>query len=307
MPGSSSHTTLDSLAARAAPALFVLLWSTGFIGTKYVLGGAEPLTYLAVRMAFAVALLAIIVAIWRPRWPDLTGTAHSVVAGLLVHGFYLGGTAVAIFHSVPAGLSALIPGLQPLLTSTLANRWLGERVTPLQWTGLLLGLAGTLLVLHSRSMSGDVGWGWFATGVALVSITLGTLYQKRFCTKIDWRSGNLIQFAAAGLLFAAGAFAFETRVIDWTTEFVLALAWLVVVLSIGSIGLLYWLIRHSAATSVASLFYLVPATTAFMAYVLFNERLDMLSIVGMTICAGAVLLVNRPEKTNSKTDISPGS
>ena len=158
-------------------------------------------------------------------------------------------------------------------------------------------------MLHSRNMSGDVGWGWFATGVALVSITLGTLYQKRFCTKIDWRSGNLIQFVAAGLLFTAGAFVFETRVVHWTTEFILALAWLTVALSIGSIGLLYWLIRHSAATSVASLFYLVPATTAFMAYVLFNERLDIVSIVGMVICAAAVLLVNRPVKT----EVSPGS
>ena len=303
----SSDSDVQQFAARAAPALFVALWSTGFIGTKYVLTGSEPLTYLAVRMVFVVVLMAIIVAIWRPKWPDLRGSAHSAVAGLLVHGFYLGGTAVAIYHSVPAGLSALIPGLQPILTSTLANRWLGERVTPLQWTGLLVGLAGTILVLHSRSMSGEVGWGWLATGVALVSITLGTLYQKRFCTTIDWRSGNLIQFVAAGLLFTAGAFAFETRTVHWTTEFMLALAWLVVVLSIGSIGLLYWLIRHSAATSVASLFYLVPATTAFMAYVLFNERLDLVSIVGMAICAAAVLLVNRPEKTNIKTDISPGS
>ena len=303
MSGSSSHTDFDSIAGRFAPAVFVVLWSTGFIGTKYVLSVAEPLTYLAIRMALVAVLMAIIVAIWHPKWPDLQGVIHSVVAGWLVHAIYLGGTSVAIYHSVPAGLSALIPGLQPILTSTLANRWLGERVTPLQWTGLLLGLSGTLLVLNGRQFTGEAGWGWLGTGVALVSITLGTLYQKRFCTKIDWRTGNFIQFVAAGLLCAAGAFVFETRAIDWTTEFVLALAWLVVVLSIGSIGLLYWLIRHSAATSVASLFYLVPATTALMAYVLFNERLDTLSIVGMMICAAAVLLVNRPVKT----EVSPGS
>lgn len=303
MAGAKTESEFEQFAARAAPALFVLLWSTGFIGTKYVLSGSEPLTYLMVRMIFVVALMAIIVAIWRPKWPDAKGFAHSAVAGLLVHGFYLAGTAIAIYHSVPAGLSALIPGLQPILTSTLANRWLGERVTPLQWTGLLLGFAGTILVLHSRNMSGDVGWGWFATGVALVSITLGTLYQKRYCTKIDWRTGNLIQFVAAGLLYALGAFAFESRAIHWTAEFILALAWLTVVLSIGSIGLLYWLIRHSATTSVASLFYLVPATTAFMAYVLFGEKLDIVSIAGMAICAAAVLLVNRPVKT----EVSPGS
>jgi drug/metabolite transporter (DMT)-like permease len=230
----SPRPTFESIAARSAPAVFVLLWSTGFIGTKYVLAGAEPLTYLAVRMVFAVLLMAVIAAIYRPKWPNRTGVIHSAIAGLLVHGFYLGGTAVAIFHSVPAGLSALIPGLQPILTSTLANRWLGERVTPLQWTGLLMGLAGTLIVLHSRSLSGQAGWGWLATCVALVSITLGTLYQKRYCSQIDWRAGNLIQFVAAGLLFAAGAWLFETRVIVWNHEFVLGLVWLVIVLSIGS-------------------------------------------------------------------------
>jgi drug/metabolite transporter (DMT)-like permease len=303
MSHSSPETTFESIAARTAPAIFVVLWSTGFIGTKYVLAGAEPLTYLAVRMALVALLMGMIAAIYRPKWPDRAGVIHSAMAGLLVHGFYLGGTAVAIFHSVPAGLSALIPGLQPILTSTLANRWLGERVTPLQWTGLLMGLAGTLIVLHGRSLSGEAGWGWFGTCVALISITLGTLYQKRYCSQIDWRTGNFIQFVAAGLLFALGAWLFETRMIVWSKEFVLGLAWLVVVLSIGSIGLLYWLIRHSAATQVASLFYLVPGVTAIMAYVLFDERLDALSIVGMVICAAAVLLVNRP----AKTEVSPGS
>jgi drug/metabolite transporter (DMT)-like permease len=290
---STSPATFESITARAAPAIFVVLWSTGFIGTKYVLAGAEPLTYLAVRMVLAALLMGLIAAVSRAAWPKGTDIFHSAVSGLLVHGFYLGGTAVAIFHSVPAGLSALIPGLQPILTSTLANRWLGERVTPLQWTGLLMGLAGTLIVLHGRSMEGEAGWGWMATGVALISITLGTLYQKRYCGTIDWRSGNAVQFLSAAALFALGAWLFETRVIVWNREFVLSLAWLVVVLSIGSIGLLYWLIRHSAATQVASLFYLVPSVTALMAYLLFDERLDGLSIAGMVICAAAVLLVNR--------------
>jgi drug/metabolite transporter (DMT)-like permease len=287
----------EDLAARAAPAIFVVLWSTGFIGTKYVLHNAEPLTYLAIRMALVVALMAVIVAIARPRWPDRAGVAHSVVAGLLVHGFYLGGTAVAIAHSIPAGLSALIPGLQPILTSTLANRWLGERVTPLQWSGLLLGLAGVVLILHDRPMSGEAGWGWLASGVSLVSITLGTLYQKRYCGRIDWRAGNLVQYIAVTVFFGAGAFLFESNVVRWTGEFVLAVAWLAVMLSIGSIGLLYWLIRRSAATSVASLFYLVPAVTAVMAYVLFGERLDTVAIIGMVACAAAVFLVNRRAPT----------
>jgi drug/metabolite transporter (DMT)-like permease len=283
----------EDLAARAAPAIFVVLWSTGFIATKYMLHNAEPLTSLAIRMVLVVALMAVIVAIARPQWPDRAGVAHSIVAGLLVHGFYLGGTAVAISHSIPAGLSALIPGLQPILTSTLANRWLGERVTPLQWTGLLLGLAGVVLILHGRPMSGEAGWGWLASGVSLVSITLGTLYQRRYCGQIDWRAGNLVQYIAVTIFFGAGAFLFESNVVHWTAEFVLAVAWLAVMLSIGSIGLLYWLIRRSAATSVASLFYLMPAVTAVMAYVLFGEQLDTVAIIGMVACAAAVFLVNR--------------
>ena len=291
--------TKDSeiLAARAAPAIFVVLWSTGFICTKYVLRDAEPLTYLAIRMVVVVALMAVIVAIARPRWPDRAGIGHSIVAGILVHGFYLGGTAIAIAHSIPAGLSALIPGLQPILTSTLANRWLGERVTPLQWTGLLLGLAGVVLILHNRPMTGEAGWGWLASGVSLVSITLGTLYQRRFCGGIDWRSGNLVQYIAVTVFFAAGAALFETNTVHWTREFVLSLLWLAVVLSIGSIGLLYWLIRRSAATAVASLFYLVPAVTALMAFVLFGERLDRVAMVGMVACAAAVFVVNRLNRT----------
>ena len=286
-------TDLEEFAARAAPAVFVVLWSTGFIATKYVLHSAEPLTYLSIRMALVVGLMAIIAAIARPRWPDKAGIAHSVVAGILVHGFYLGGTAVAISHSIPAGLSALIPGLQPILTSTIANRWLGERVTPLQWSGLLLGLGGVVLILHDRPMGGEAGWGWLASGVSLVSITLGTLYQRRYCGQIDWRAGNLVQYIAVTVFFGAGAWLFETNVVHWTTEFVLALVWLAVVLSIGSIGLLYWLIRRSAATSVASLFYLVPAVTAVMAYALFGERLDNIAIAGMVACAAAVFVVNR--------------
>jgi drug/metabolite transporter (DMT)-like permease len=283
----------ENWAARAAPSIFVVLWSTGFVVTKYAVHGAEPLTYLSIRMALVVGLMAIIVAIARPKWPDRTGIGHSIVAGILVHGFYLGGTAVAIAHSIPAGLSALIPGLQPILTSTLANRWLGERVTPMQWSGLLLGLAGVVQILHGRQMTGDAGWGWLASGVSLISITLGTLYQRRYCNRIDWRSGNLVQYIAVTIFFGAGAWLFENNEVHWSREFVLALVWLAVVLSIGSIGLLYWLIRRSAATSVASLFYLVPAVTSVMAYVLFGEQLDGVAIAGMVACAAAVFLVNR--------------
>jgi drug/metabolite transporter (DMT)-like permease len=245
-------------------------------------------------MAFAVLIMAAIAFAGGARWPNANEVGHSLVAGSLVHGLGLGGVFTAISQGVPAGISALIVGLQPIVTSTLANRFMGEKVTRLQWVGLALGLVGVLLVLHDRSilLAGSV-LGWVANFLSLIGLTLGTLYQKRYCGGIDWRAGILIQYVGVGLLFTLGAFAFETREIHWTGELIFAMAWLVLVLSIAVVGLLYWLIRRSAATGFASLFYLVPVVTAFFAYILFDERLDSISILGMVVCAGGVALVNR--------------
>jgi drug/metabolite transporter (DMT)-like permease len=284
----------SQLAIASAPVLFVLLWSTGFIGARYGLPYIEPLTFLAVRMAFVVLVMAAIAIIGRARVPNAREVQHALVAGSLVHGLYLGGVFTAISQGVPAGISALIPGLQPILTSTIANRFMGERVTGMQWFGLVLGLLGVVLVMHDREiiLAGSL-LGWIASFLSLIGITLGTLYQKRYCGAIDWRTGNLVQYIGAAVLFALGAFAFETREIHWSAELIFALAWLVLVLSIAAVGLMYWLIRRSAATGFASLFYLVPAVTALFAFLLFGERLDGVSIFGMAICAGGVVLANR--------------
>jgi drug/metabolite transporter (DMT)-like permease len=285
---------LTRLAIAAAPMLFVLLWSTGFIGARYGLPYIEPMTFLAVRMVFVVAILAVIALLAQARWPSTAEAGHSLMAGAMVHGLYLGGVFTAISQGVPAGVSALIPGSQPILTSTIANRFMGETVTRLQWLGLALGLVGVLLVLHDRSIIlAGTPLGWAASVVSLIGITFGTLYQKRFCGGIDWRTGNLVQYAGALALFGLGAFAFETRDIHWTGELLFALAWLVIVLSIAAVGLMYWLIRRSAATGFASLFYLVPAVTALMAYLLFGEKLDAVSVFGMGVCAVGVVLANR--------------
>ena len=150
-----------------------------------------------------------------------------------------------------------------------------------------------VLILHDRPMSGEAGWGWLASGVSLVSITLGTLYQRRYCGGIDWRAGNLVQYIAVAIFFGVGAWLFENNVVHWTGEFVLALIWLAVVLSLGSIGLLYWLIRRSAATSVASLFYLVPAVTARDGLCAVRRTARSVAIAGMVACAAAVFLVNQ--------------
>jgi drug/metabolite transporter (DMT)-like permease len=285
---------LTKLAIACAPMLFVLLWSTGFIGARFGLPYIEPMTFLAIRMVFVVLIMAAIAVIGGARWPNMTEAGHSLVAGFMVHGLYLGGVFTAISQGVPAGISALIPGLQPILTSTIASRFMGETVTRLQWIGLAVGLVGVALVLHDRQMVAEASvLGWCASFVSLIGITFGTLYQKRFSGRIDWRSGNTVQYAGACVLFTCAAFAFETRVIHWSGELVFAVAWLVLVLSIAAVGLMYWLIRRSAATGFASLFYLVPVVTALMAYGLFAEKLDGLSIAGMVVCAVGVVLVNR--------------
>lgn len=285
--------TSADLAVFAAPGVFVVLWASGFIGAKFGLPYAEPLTFLAVRMIAVVVLLAALVAVTRPSWPNGAGMAHSAVVGLLVHGLYLGGVFVSIDRGLPAGLCALVVALQPVLTATLANRFLGERVLLHQWLGLVLGLVGVYLVVHEKTASGGTSaLAWAAVTVALLGITVGTLYQKRFGGGIDWRTGFLVQYAAAGTLFGLGALMFDTRNVNWTPAFLFALGWLVFVMSFGAVWLLYFLIRRSAATRVASLFYLTPPFTALMAWMLFAERLAPVSLVGMAVCVLGVFLVN---------------
>jgi drug/metabolite transporter (DMT)-like permease len=285
--------SFEDVLVIAAPAVFVVLWSSGFIGTKTGVLHAEPMTFLSLRMGALVLLLGALVLVTRPAWPSSACLLHNVVAGLCVHGLYLAGVSVAIYQGLPAGLAALIVALQPILTSTLANRWLGERVAPHQWVGLALGLAGVWLVVHERTGgSGATLIAWVAVFIGLIGITTGTLYQKRFAGGADWRIGLLVQYAASGALFIVGALLFETWTVDWTPEFVLALGWLVIVLSLGAIWLLYFMIRRSAAMRVTSLFYLTPAVTALMAWLIFDERLAPLALLGMAICVTGVFLVN---------------
>jgi drug/metabolite transporter (DMT)-like permease len=284
---------LEDFAVFAAPGVFVLLWASGFVGTKLGLAYAEPFTFLSLRMIAVVALLGIIILATRPKWPGGAGLVHSAATGIMVHGLYLGGVFVAIANGVSPGLAALIVSLQPVLTSTIANRWLGERVGAWQWLGLALGLLGVYLVLHERvAAGGATPFGWLAATVALVGITMGTLYQKRFGGGMDWRPALCVQYAAAAILFALGALTFETRVVHWTPEFLFALGWLVFALSFGGIWLFYYLIRRGAATRVVSLFYLTPPVTALMAWALFGERLAPLALLGMAVCVVGVFLVN---------------
>ncbi len=287
----------------AMPAMFVLLWSTGFIGARLVLPHSEPLTFLALRFAITTALFLPIVWIGRARWPSRAALiGHAAVTGVLLHGGYLGGVFVAIEWGLPAGLAALIAGLQPLLTAIAAGPVLGERVSARQWAGLGLALAGVVMVLGDKLAPQGAalfqGFGLAAlgsAGVAVLAITAGTLYQKRFASGLDPRAGAVVQFGAAGVLMGALAVATgESMAITWTPGFVFGLAWLVVVLSIGAVTLLMVLIRMGEAARVASLFYLVPPVTALLAWLLFDERLGPLALAGMAVViAGVVLAAGR--------------
>ncbi|MGE5505352.1 MAG: DMT family transporter [Actinomycetota bacterium] len=280
------------------PAAFVVLWSTGFIGAKYGLPYAEPFTFLALRFALVIALLLPFALVSRAPWPGSPALAgHVAVSGLLVHAIYLGGVFGAIHAGVPSGLTALLVGLQPLLTAVVAGRLLGEQVTGRQWGGLLLGLAGVGLVLSTRLTGASFdGFGWggvAAAAAALAGITAGTLYQKRFCTGMDLRTGTVIQYAAALAATLPLAAATETMHIAWTPAFIGAMAWLVLVLSVGAISLLMTLIRMGEAARVASLFYLVPPVTALFAWLLFDEALGATALAGMAAVAVGVAMVVR--------------
>jgi drug/metabolite transporter (DMT)-like permease len=292
MPENSPRRSPTDWAVFAAPGVFLLLWSSGFLGSKLGSPYAEPMTFLTIRMAAVVALLGAIVLATRPPWPDRAGLWHSAVVGLLVHGCYLGGVFVAIGDNMPAGIVALIVSLQPVLNSTLANRLLGERVTARQWLGLALGIVGVYFVVQGRIEGEGTLLAWIAATVALIGITLGTLYQKRFGGGIEWRTGFLVQYSACTVLFALAAWLFETREVQWTAPFLVAVVYLVLVLSLGAIWLFYFLIRRTTTTRVVSLLYLMPPLTALMSWAMFGERLAPAALLGMAICAAGVALVN---------------
>ncbi len=282
------------MLAKAAPFLFVLLWSTGFLGAKFGLPHAAPLSFLFVRYLLVIALMASLALLLRAPWPhDRRHWLHIGVGGLMVHGLYLSGVFMAIGAGLPAGVASLVVGMQPLLTATLAGRLLGESVLPRQWAGLVLGFIGVALVVAHKLGSGfglDALWPVF---MALVGITAGTLYQKKFAPHFDWRSGAVAQFLPTALVTGLIVWAQGGVQIDWTGEFVFALGWLVLVLSVGAISLLNWLIRHGSAVNVASLFYLTPPTTALLAWLLFGETLGGLALLGMALAVWGVYLSRR--------------
>lgn len=300
-----SPSLSSSALIRAMPAVFVLIWSTGFIVAKFGLPYAPPLTFLAIRYFLSIACFLVWIGLSRAAWPrGFQQWLHLAVSGVLMHAAYLGGVWVAVKGGMGSGLTALIVGLQPVLTALWVSwiasddaRQVGSKVTSRQWMGLLLGLGGLLLVVARKFGTGSevtaltLGCAVFA----LFSITAGTLYQKRFVQPTDVRSANAIQLGAA-LLVTLPLIFLEAEAIVWNPQFMGAMAWSVLALTLGGSSLLYLLIQRGAATAVTSLLYLVPPTTALMAWLLFDEAITLATIVGTALTALGVSLVVRPAK-----------
>ena len=285
---------------KAMPVVFVLIWSTGFIVAKYGLPYAPPLSFLTIRYALSLLCFLAWIAIARVAWPQSRSQwLHLGVTGVLIHAGYLGGVWSAIKGGMGSGLSALIVGLQPVLTAVWVSRMGdanqgGSRVSARQWLGLVLGLAGLLLVV-SRKFGADneaTPYTLAFAVLALLSITAGTLYQKRFVKAADVRSANAIQLGAALLVTLPFVF-LENEAVQWTPGFVGALAWSVLALTLGGSSLLYMLIQRGAATAVSSLMYLVPPTTALMAWLLFGEAITVATVLGTALTALGVWPVVR--------------
>jgi drug/metabolite transporter (DMT)-like permease len=296
-PTASAVAPSSFLWTAAAPAVFVGLWSTGFIAGKIGLPYAEPLTFLSWRFAIVTVLMTASSLIVRAPWPTARMAGHIAVVGILMHAGYLGGVFSSIYHGLPAGISALIVGLQPILTATIVGPFLGERVSWRQWLGLAFGFAGVVMVLAERyGLSAGGGYGIEAPALsvlALVGITLGTVYQKRYCANVNLWTGAVVQYGSAFVPIALLGLVLETGDVEWTPHFIGAMAWLCLVLSVGTVSLLYLLIRRGAMSKIASLFFLVPPVTALMAWLILGETLGVLALGGLVVAAIGVALVQR--------------
>ncbi|TIT83024.1 MAG: DMT family transporter [Mesorhizobium sp.] len=265
------------------PASFVVLWATGFIGARYAMPWAEPFTFLAIRFVLAAILFAGLTVLLGSRRASRGEALHATVAGVLMHGVYLGGVFWAIHRGMPAGLSALIVGLQPLITAVLAGKFLREAILPRHWAGLAVGLMGVVIVLWPKLGGGVTAATLTASLVSVLGMAAGTIWQKRFASGGDLVSATMWQYVGGSVVTILGSLAFETRAISVNGELIFAMAWLVLVLSVGAIFLLMVMIRDGEMSKVASLFYLVPAVTAVIAWALFGEELNALQIAGMAI------------------------
>ena len=295
-----------TISPKVIPWIFVWIWSTGFLAAKFGLPYAEPFTLLLYRFIFTLLFLLIVIRFKKSPWPkSKIAFLHLMVVGALIHGVYLGGVFQAIKWGMPAGLSAMIIGLQPLSMALMAGILLKERVSKRQWLGLIIGLLGLYLVLFERldltselAFDGFPFWAVFAVIASLFGISVGAVYQKRFCSDMDLISGTWIQYFSALMLCTCIVLLFETGEVSWTGPFILTLAWQVLALSVGAILLLMTMIKQGAAASVGSYFYLVAPLVAIQAWFLFEETISFISIAGVVLISFGVAITSSKKLKN---------
>jgi drug/metabolite transporter (DMT)-like permease len=293
----SSHS--PSLLLRSAPALFVAIWSTGWVSARYGADYADPLTFLSARFALAFFAMVAIILVARAEWPKGRAILHAMMSGVLLHALYLGGVWYAVAHGVPTGISGLVAAIQPILTAVLAPLVLKERIGRLQWAGIFLGFCGIAFVLEPKlatidpSHVSDALWPLLINMLAMVSVTLGTFYQKRFIPKGDLRTVTALQYAGAFLVVTPIAFLLEPMRMEWNLPLIAVMVWSVLALSLGAIGLLLLLIREGAVSRAAALIYLVPPSVAVEAWLAFGETLQGVQLFGMALTVVGVALATR--------------
>ncbi|MCP5083868.1 MAG: DMT family transporter [Alphaproteobacteria bacterium] len=282
----------------AAPIFFVLLWATGFVGAGLSMPHSEPFTFLTARFAAVIPLMAALAVVLRAPWPARADALNAIFVGAVIHGVYLGAVFWVVDRGMPTGVSALIVGLQPLITAVLAGWILGDDVRPRHWFALALGLGGVVLVVWPKlNLSGSgINPVTIAAGfVGVTAISLGTVYQKRFVTGVNLVTGAVWQYVGATLAVGLAALMLEDGIIIWNRDVVIAFLWLTLVLSVGAVSLYMVMIRHGQVSKVSTVFYLVPAIAALIAWFMFGETLTLLQIGGMAVCALAVAIATRPD------------
>jgi drug/metabolite transporter (DMT)-like permease len=292
---SPSPSALNPMTFANIAALFIFFWASGFVAAKYGLPYAEPFTLMAARFVVGAAILVPACFVLKATWPKtLRDTTHILIAGFGVQTVYLIGVYYGIWFGISTGVTALVVGLQPLLTGVLAGFVLKEKVTPRNWVGLVLGFIGLGLVVWDRVLAPtDALWGLAMLLMGLAGITLGTLYQKKYCGPFDVRAGVALQNVMSCIVMLVLAVIFESMIIDWTGELVFAVLWSAIGLSVFAICLYYWLVQRGAAARITSLIYLSPPTTAVMGWAMFGEILSWQVIAGMAVAMTGVALAVR--------------
>ena len=295
-------TTTDThifMQTRFYSIIFVILWASAFISAKYGLTASGPFSFLGVRFAIVSAIFVLIAVALKSTWPDRKTIVPTLLAGVLMHGVYLGGVFFAISKGAPAGISSLIVSIQPIITTFLALIFLKEKVRSIQWLGIVLGVAGVTMVVTPR-LGGVIPMiGLISCLVAVHAMSIGTIIQKRYVGGLDLIAANTLQALAAAVFYGMLLMTVEPYYLEWTLEVTLSMIWIIVTVSIGAVSILMILIRSGQMAATSSLFFMVPPVSAVMGYILFGEVLGPMGILGLVVASVGVWMVNRPPKQDT--------